>query len=309
MQTRLTQIFYLLIFVIFLLPTISVAQHSIGVSSTVINLGTLERGSDNVATFYLVTASSESFLVSLNKEPAASDFFSRVGYGDYLFNYSEEGVIEWVELFRDDVRIEPVEGGGIIGAQKEVNFIVSVPEDAEPGYHIFRIKPLPVLSPEAVGQVGAVVVSATAVTFLFDIEGTAIRDGIILDVVPGTRVGNKFAVNVYFQNTGTTTISAIAKQTIYKNGEIIANSVSSRELVSPGEVKVLRVLYAGNKFSEGDYEVRTSVDFLSGSVSKNSTISVLPSILPPVEEKPKFPWLLIVLILIILVAIIIYKIS
>jgi len=311
MQSTLLGICYFIIFIGIVLP-VTTAQSHVGVAQTVVDLGELDRGTDNIATFFLVTSTSKSFLVSLNKEPANIDFFSRRGYENHLYNHSEEDVMGWVELFSNSVEVEPLsEGGtGLIGAQKEVKFILNIPEDAESGYHIFRIKPLPVFpSGDVGGPVGAMVVSVTTVTFLFNIEGKAIRDGIILDVVPEEITNGRFITGTYFQNTGTTTITAVASQRIHKNGELVAESSSSKTLVNPGEIKVLKTPFSANNFSEGYYDVSTSVNFLSDSVSKNSTILVSAALPPPVEEKPNLLWLLIIVVVIFIIAIIIYKIS
>ena len=287
------------------------AQSHVGVESTLVDLGSLEKESENIASFRLVTTTPESFLVSLNKEPGTKDFFSRLGYRDKIMNYSEENIMDWVEVSEDSVELETISGDhGIIGAQKKVSFIVKIPEDAEPGYHIFRIKPIPILSGETIGQVGAKVVAVTSVNFLFNIEGEAIRDGIILDVLAGGKQGNRLLTNTYFQNTGTMTITARATQGIYRNGELIAESESAKELIAPGKMGALTVPFNVAGLSEGDYYVSTTVDFLTGSVSKNSTINIAEAILPPevVEEGPKPPtWLIIILIVIVVIAVLIYK--
>ena len=289
-------------------PTITSAQSHIGVESTVVDMGTVERDSENIATFRLVTTTSEPFLVSLSKEPGYTDFFMRPGYRDILSNYSEEDVMGWVELGDNYAELETVEGG-LVGAQKEVSFVVNVPEDAEPGYHLFRIKPIPVFSEETIGQIGTRVVSITSVNFLLNVEGDAVRDGVILDVLFKNFAGTKMFTNTYFQNTGTTSMTVRAYQTISKDGELVGESESAQELVRPGRMIAIPVPYNAASFKEGEYDVSTRVDFLTGVVSKNSTMVM--SMPPPAPEAPEerapFPWFIIILLIIIVLSVIIYR--
>jgi hypothetical protein len=274
-------------------------------------MGMLEKDSENIASFRLVTTSSESFLVTLSKEQGSKDFFSMTGYGEYFSNYSEESMMGWIEFFDDYAELESLkEKEGMVGARKDVSFMVNVPEDAEPGYHVFRVKPTPVLSHEDLGQVGTKVVAITSVNFLLNVEGDAIRDGIILDVVSAGVHGGGWRTNTYFQNTGTVTMTARAIQTMYRDGEVVATSESAKELIGPDSMKSLSVPFSSSEITPGDYEVRTTVNFLTGSVSKNSTLTILEPAVPPVkpEEKPKpFPWFIIILILIVVIAVLIYK--
>ncbi len=314
MRIKFTTITCLLILIIFSISSPVLAQYSIGVASGVVNLGTYEKNSKNIVSFYLVTSSDEPFLVSLEKESETLDFFSRSGYGDYLSNYSEEDIMDWIEFLTNPVELESInktESGGIVGGKKEVNFIVNVPEDAEPGYHIFKIKPIPVAPSENLGHVGAIVVGITTVSFLFNVEGDAVRDGIILDVVYGGKSGNMHVINTYFQNIGTVSITARATQSVYKNGNFVVDSFSAKELVKPGGIKVFKNFLPEDKITEGNYEVRTTVNFITDYAYKNSTINITPIISPPGElakEKPKVSlWIVVLLFVITIIAIIIYK--
>jgi hypothetical protein len=308
MRFGLVVTFYFIGAAVLLNPIMTSAQSQIGVESTVIDMGVVERDSENIATFRLVTTTSESFLVSLSKEPGYTDFFMRPGYKEILSNYSEEDVMGWVELADNYAELETVDGG-VVGAQKEVSFVVNVPEDAEPGYHLFRIKPVPVFTQESLGQVGTRVVSITGVNFLLNVEGNAVRDGVILDVVFKNFAVNRLLTNTYFQNTGTTTMTVRAYQTIHRGGEFVEGSESAQELVKPGRMIALSVPFTAARFLEGDYDVSTTVDFLTGTVSKNTTMTI--TIPPPApeeaEEKPSFPWFIIILLIIVVIAVLIYK--
>jgi len=306
---RLFALFF--IFSILLLTSISLAAELIvGVSPPVLNLGEIERGTTKIVKFYLVTPSSEPLLVSLQSEKGNLDFFARDEYKNILFNYSEEEVTAWVEFLKNHVELTPSNEtlqtkGGVIKGWREISFLLNVPKNAEPGYHLIRINPYPSVPSEVLGQAGARVVAITSLSVLFNVPGEARREGLILDVVPGNYVGNRLEINTYFKNTGSVTISAKATQTILKNGEAIATLSSSTELVKPNETKILKTLLSLDGISFGDYDVITSVSYTTGLSQKNSTITISPP--APLAPSPAFPYWIIILIIIIAIAIGIYK--
>ena len=300
-----------------LLPRIVSAQteFSVGVSPSVIDLGTLNEGSTNIVKFFLVTPSAEPLLVNLQPESGNIDFFS-TRYQGLIVNYSEEDTTSWLDLLKNPVELSPSNQtlqttAGQINGWTEINFLINVPANAEPGYHIVKIKPVPSVPSEVLSGAGARVVAVTYVTALFNVPGDPVRQGIILDVNSGNFVGNELEIRTYFQNTGTDTISARAFQTVYdNNGTGIANLTSANDFVKPGETEVLLSYLPTTGLAIGDYNITTNVGYTTGNVSQNSTITL--SAKPPttVAAQPEaFPsWILIlVLIIIIIVTILIYK--
>jgi hypothetical protein len=310
------KIFGLVLLALFFLCQESLAaEFVVGVSPPLINLDKVERGENKIVKFYLVTPSTEPLIVSLHAEQGSMDFFARDAFKPFLYNYSEEGLTSWVDFLKNPVELKPANEslktvGGEIRGWREISFILSIPSNAEPGYHLLTIKPIPAVPSEVLGQAGARVVAITGVNVLFKVPGDAIREGIILDVVPGSYAGNRLEINTYFKNTGTVTISARAHHEIIANNTSIANISSSTELVKPGELKVLKAYLDVYKDMPQEIETRTTVSYITGSDSKIFKIS-LPS--PPVPHvvvaKPKvFPWwLIIAIIIVILGSILVYK--
>ncbi|MEM7826547.1 MAG: hypothetical protein QW451_02885 [Candidatus Aenigmatarchaeota archaeon] len=300
----------LMIFLITIQPTLAV-DFTVGVSPAVIDLGEVEAGSTKIVKFFLVTPSTEPLLVYLEAEEGNLDFFSRDQYKQLVFNYSEEPTANWVEFLSNPVEIKPSNeslriGAGEIKGWKEISFLLNVPEKAEPGYHLVKVKPLPRVPSEAIGQAGARVVAITSVSILFKIPGEAKREGVILDVTQGKYFGDRLEINTYFQNTGSVTLSAKAFQSIFNGNELIENLTSPFQFVKPGEVAILKTFLPLNKISPGKFEVFTTVDFATNSTSKISTLTIEAL---PIVEKPEeiFPWWVVILILILLISIGIYK--
>ncbi|MEM5773288.1 MAG: hypothetical protein QXL86_03675 [Candidatus Aenigmatarchaeota archaeon] len=302
-----------LAFMIFLIliPSALAVDFTVGVSPALVDLGEVEPGSTKIVKFFLVTPSTEPLLVYLEAEDGSIDFFSRDQYKNLIFNYSEEPITKWAEFLSNPIELKPSNeslktGAGEIRGWREISFLLNVPKQAEPGYHLLRIKPSPQVPSEAIGQAGARVVAITSVGILFKVPGDAKREGIILDVTKGKYVGNRLEINTYFQNTGSVTISAKAFQSIFKDGEAIENLTSSTQLVKPGEIVDLKTFLPLSKISNGNFEIFTNVSFTTSSASKNSTLVI--EAIPPIEKVEEiFPFWLVILILIVLIAILIYK--
>jgi len=300
----------LIVFLALFQPVLAV-DFTIGVSPGVIDLGEVGRGDTKIVKFFLVTPSSEPLLVYLEAENGNLDFFSRDQYKQLVFNYSEEATVNWAEFLSNPIELKPANetlktGAGEIRGWREISFLLNLPKNAEPGYHLLKIKPSPYVPSEVIGQAGARVVAVTSVSVLFKVTGDAKREGIILDVTKGKVIGDRLEINTYFKNTGSVTISAKAFQSIFEDGKPIENLTSPLQFVKPGETAILKTYLNLGKVSPGNFDVLTTVSYTTGSTSKNSTL-VIEAI--PTIEKPKeiFPWWIIILILIVLIAIGIYK--
>lgn len=286
-------------------------EYSVGVSPPFIDAGTIERESSKIIKFYITTISDETLLVYLEPQDNSIDFFNIDSHRNLIYNYSEESVKEWIEFINNPVELKPTNetiAPGIIRGKKEINFLINIPKDADPGYHVINIKPNPVVLSKKFGPVGSNVVAVTSINVLFNVPGEAKRDGIILDIIPEkfTGFGQILPINVHFQNMGTVSIVARAKQKIYdKNGSLITEIYSAKEILRPNEIKNLKTFLPTSGFLEGIYNISTTVDFTTNITTKNFTLSLYPTIVevPKTEEYP----LWIILIIIIIIILIYYK--
>lgn len=304
-----------------LLPLSSFAakEFSVGVSPSILDAGEIERGSSKILSFYIVTVSEEELLVQLASMEGKLDFFNKPDYKDLVFNYSEEDSSKWVEFLRNPVELKPTgetletTGGGIIKAWKEVNFILTVPEGADPGYHNLMISPLPFVTSEVEGRMGVAIRAVTDIPILFKVPGTAIRKGTILDVSSGNYAGDRLEINTFFQNTGTVTVSARAGPIeIYdKYGRLIETLRSNLAYVKPGETEILKSYLDIKDLDLGEYDVIANVSYGTGYASKQSTIIIYerPAVVEPAppEELPQFPLWLLIIPVIIIITYIIYR--
>ncbi|MEM5834274.1 MAG: hypothetical protein QXQ69_00285 [Candidatus Aenigmatarchaeota archaeon] len=303
------------IFCLILFSSAYAKDFSVGVSPSFIDLGELQKSSSKPVSFFIVSPSDETIVVYLQPSQPLIDFFNTPSYQSYIFNYSEEQTSSWVQTFSNPVELKPSGElptlGGAIKGWREINFLLNVPENAEPGYHLVEIIPKPSLPQSSFGQVGIGIATITPVIILFKIPGTAIREGKILDITTGSYSGNSLQLLIHFLNTGTVTISARAEEIkiFDPQGNLVKTLSSSQEKVKPKEKKALTAFLPLDGIKEGEYKVYARVNYISGSVEKNSTIKILPALALVKPEKPfEFPfWLLILIVAIIIIIIVAYR--
>lgn len=307
-------IVFLIVFILLLSnPGLSKREFNVGVSPSIVDLGDVESGTSQIVEFFIITPSEEALLVNLEPVRGKLDFFNRAAYKDFIYNSSEQDTTGWVKIFENPVELKSDNesfstGAGIIRGSREISFVLDIPQNSDPGYHSLTIRPTPLVSPEEMGTVGTMIVAITTVNIVFNVSGNAIREGVILDVRKGDYIGKNLEINTYFQNTGTTTISARVKQSIYdENSGLVGEFFSSSSYFNPSEIKPLKTYLPVSGLVLGDYETRTTVEYTTGSASKNSTVTI--SEIPPTAEDFVIfvPFWLIFLIIILVILIIVYR--
>jgi len=288
---------------------------AIGVSPGTLELGTLERGSTELVNFYVVTPSEDTILVYLDKGRGNFDFFNKDKYKGMALNYSEEDTTPWLKILNNPVELKNADESleflrGDVRGHRNVNLILNIPDNADPGYHLLTVIPSPVTGREAGGQVGTQMVAVSPVRVFFNIPGKAIREGKILDISTGRRILDNLEMNVHFLNSGTVTISASATKIsiMDKEGNVIKTLKSNLEYVKPGEIKVLKAYLPIEGIEYGTYDVFADVGYTTGSTQLSSTIILKPEPIKKVTgEVPKpqfqFKWWMIAIVIIMIILI------
>ncbi len=298
-----------LIFLIILSIKIAYSQVTVGVSPPVLDLGEINRGETKIAKFNIITSTQDTLVVRLEATRGKADFFTPNNYWTYLSNYSEEDTKSWITFVSNPVDLEAANIPGTnIKSAREVTFFLSVPENAESGYHTAYI----MLDPKVAKQTGKPISIRTIfpLTILFKVPGDAIRDGKIYSTeFQGTSYDTTY-FNTVFQNTGTVTILITSGDLrIYNSsGYLVSSGKLPSTYVGPGEIKNIRSLI-NEALKPGEYKIQTIVYFSSGYAEKNSTINVSETqiIYEKKIEKPKFPWIILVIILVMMLAYYWYK--
>ena len=282
------------------------AQVTVGVSPPVLDLGEINRGETKIGKFNIITSTQDTLIVRLEAARGKADFFTPNNYWQYLSNYSEEDTKTWISFLSNPVELEPTSiPGSNIKSAREVSFFLSVPENAEAGYHTAYI----MLDPKSAKQSTKPISIRTVfpLTILFKVPGQAIREGKIYETTVSGVSADTTYFNTIFQNTGTVTMLITSgKIRIYdSSGEVAVASLPST-YVKPGEVKNIRSL-VNTALEPGEYKLQTIVYFSSGYAEKNSTIFVTEKPSAIVKEKAGFPWWIIIIIMVMLLAYYWYK--
>ncbi|MEM5790803.1 MAG: hypothetical protein QXP77_02025 [Candidatus Aenigmatarchaeota archaeon] len=287
-------------------------EYIIGVSPPSLEFK-IEKGSSRMGSFFVLTPSNSSILINLESSPGLTDYFSLSGRNSYLQNYSEEDASSWIQPFSNPIELKPKQGEqiGDIRAWREVGFLINIPKNAEPGYHLVKLTPKPYLPPGYIGPVGVQIATVTPINLILNVEGKAIREGKILDIT-GSYSDGSILIQVHFLNTGTVTISARAtKIEVYdKNNTLIATISSGTQKVKPGDKIALSSSFPASKIQDSEIFVHAVVDYLTGSTEKNSTVIIQPLITAAVV-KPEKPFIipvwLLILIFFVAISILAYK--
>jgi hypothetical protein len=274
----------------------------VGVSPSVVDLGEVNRGETKFVTFYLLTSYDRDLSVLLEAVPGTPEFFRNPRYPQLLQNYSEEDTTSWVKPISNPVLLKynPSNPMGQIKSWRNVDFLLKVPADAEPGVHLVVINPKPVMQEGMVG-INAIV----PVTILFTVPGNAVRSGEILDII-GYMSGSTMSINTMFLNNGSVTIRPMGSVDIYNGSNIVKTITQATGLVKPGEM--YQLIGDSGIGSGGKYNVFSNASYITGFAVKSAPLRLG---IPPAahiakgEEKGAFPlWVILIIIAIIIVYII-----
>lgn len=304
--------FFLILFFSIFLQTAFAQEYIIGVSPPYLEFK-VEKGTSKMGSFLLLTPSNSTILINLESSPGLIEYLSLSGRSSYLQNFSEEDASSWIQPFSNPIELKPKPGEQIadIRAWREVGFLINVPKDAEPGYHLVKLTPKPYLPAGSIGPVGVQILTVTPINLILNVEGKAIREGKILDITASYSDGNVL-IQIHFLNTGTVTISARAsKIEVYdKNNTLIETVSSGTQTVKPGEKIVLSSSIPASKIKDSEIFVYAKVDYLTGFAEKSSLVVIQPLITAAVV-KPERPFViplwLILLIVFVLISILVYK--
>ncbi len=270
----------ILIFALAALPDMSYAarEYQVGVSPPLLDLGMLERDQETVAEFFIVTASTEDLLIQLKATRGMPEFFSKPAYSALVDEYSEEDTASWVLFPNNPVVLSPQEksidtSSGALRGWRKINIVIKVPEDAEPGYHLISIHSSPYVP--AGEALGVNIVAVSPINIIFRVPGDAVRQGQILDMVAGRENTGGRTVNVFFKNTGTVTISAMAKNVVVYEGNSSTEEsrFSGQRYIPPKSTQTLAVVFGSDEVSPGTHEVFSEVDYMTSRASKSADVT------------------------------------
>lgn len=282
----------------------------LGVAPGLYDLGELQRGSKKRLDIYIISDTTKEIPVSLKfvrPDLNALKSSGRVKAEEI----SEENIEPWFDLMGGTFTIPPEKKfykEVNLFANKKHSIILTIPQNAEPGYHAAEIEISPKISPPQRRAPRVEIITTARLVVLFKVPGEAKRDGKILDFM-GERISKDFErVRVFFKNTGTVTIQARLKElSIIDNEKVVAKNYGSSAYIKPGDIVSLSTITNIKGLKDGrEYNVSAKVSYGTGELQKNGTVFIQKYIekAKPVKVKAVFPWWLIVMIIIVMIVII-----
>lgn len=283
--------------VLLCMASTTVAAMSVGSAPGVYDLGRVKAGTKFAFKYYLMTNSRSDILVSLGYAYPHKTIYSRNHSGSYTFipsEASEESVESWVSFPRNPILVSPayskivhLERGGVIKANAEVDVIMDIPDDAEPGYHTGSISLSPRL-PRGVRGTGITTIAVTRPIFVFRVDGDVIRRGEIQSILADREGNQKARITTLFKNTGTVSMSVtLTSLKLYDNmGNFVVELDGGQKTVKPGEITDIPVYWTGRDMKPGTYRAEVRVTFIDGFSTFEDTI-IIPEKITIIKKIPK----------------------
>lgn len=301
---------------LFVLMTNYALAGSVGTAPGFIDFGNVERGDEIEQEIYVTTSFDSNFTIS----PAVRSTSNHLMFNDNeerRFETSEQDSKEWINP-ESEAMIDPsselsaeLPGGTVVNAEGSFNLAISIPQDAEPGYHYSGVRLNPELTAEdEEDRAGTRNWGESVLNFRFRVVGDVSRDIVAQDVRGFRTEEDTASVEVLLRNTGTvtTSINDFELSLLDRRGEEVADLEASGMKLAPGESGWTNAIWSDQSVEEGTYEVDGDLDYMtgsayaSGSFSLDDVVEVVPEDSPEGEtsESSDIPIWLVVMILAVL---------
>jgi hypothetical protein len=289
---------------------------SIGTAPGVQYVGDFKAGESAYVKFYLMTNANSDVLVQMSyTKPHIEAYYP----GGFRFvsaeQTSQEDISGWIKFQQNPVLVSPrksflvtFENGETIRANAEAVYKLTIPSNAEPGYHIGSISLSPKVASGGAGA-GVSTIGVTRYLFVFKVRGVAERKGEVVNIYADRIDKKKARIDVIYKNTGQNTVSVwVDRLNIYDEyGGLNASLNSGMVYVAPGEMKIIPVYWTADSVPSGQFRAEAKVNYITGYAAKSVSIDIplVPSKAISAEiPKDRFPWWLIVLAALLIILII-----
>lgn len=262
------------------------AAQELSVTPPTVEEGVQEAGDQFYGQFRVYTATDREMRYSLSARPGDRNAFRNVKQ-DELARFSEQDCSGCIQFLQEGGALDEQDralssAGAETDRWETVGFVVEVPEDADPGYHLIEVVP----RPEIAGQGSVNVVSTAAVPIVFRVPGEAERSGKIIGVRAGSHYDGGQTVEATFYNDGTVTVRAGFRFVINRtDGQRRVGAGGER--VAPGESATFSTRVDDDLVND-TFEVRAVADYGTGDASASAALSVAP-VAQPAGTAPEPP--------------------
>lgn len=274
---------FLAVILILAVPLHTASALNVGVAPLITELGDIQPGTQISGSFYVVADGSSGFVADLITMPAPVDFYfperNRQGYVFEPLTSSEEDVSEWITFLDNSVTI-PKDKYFVpeinYWVNKKIDFVLTVPEDAESGYHAGQVLPQPRVTATGTGGVGVGIITLVKTTFVFNVPGEATRDAEIVGF-DYRRIDERYEeIMVLVKNTGSVTESVKLLGVEIDEGSTITQLQGvGYKNIRPNQIIEFKTRYDVSDKESGSYKTTARISWITGEKEKDGIIEVL----------------------------------
>lgn len=285
-----------LILTLFLLPATAsiVAALSIGISPGVEDLGLINKGETFIIKYHIISVNENNIVLGMNSLSAGPDRFNPGKPRTIKFDVSqasEEKVGGWVS-FLDNPIILPTQRtlfinneGRSIEANQEVEAVLRVPQDAEPGQHIGLISLEPRNSFSGTSEKQIATIATIVYVYTFTVPGKVAREAKVIGFSSDYNTGK---VSVIVKNTGTVSLNVWGLVEIYTGLPERYMMDLTHAFLKPGETTTL-VARLNQPIEEGVYKAQAILKWHGGESQKEGFIDLFNTISAAPETQKEIP--------------------
>ena len=245
---------------------------SLNVAPSSMDLGELERGETYEYNIYL-TPRDTGGPVQVSPQIQGPFFSTMFNNSDVNENIvSQQDIRPWINFQQDSIVADPSEtrsfdtiDGGSVNAAAALPVEITVPEDAEPGYHAARIG----FSASGVDGNDGFATSNWVLPFIevtMQVPGNAERE-LTMEDAQFLRIGEDQAqIITMLQNTGTVTtdFEGAAVDILNEDGEKVGEVNLNSATLEPGEFQEVDATWESGNLEPGTYELSGTGDYITG---------------------------------------------
>lgn len=261
----------------------STSAQSIGVFPSEASFGTVERGETASTNLYLSVSGQDRRFVTRPEYSSVSRSFREDLEMDTAPNYTyEEASVEdwsdWMDFPQSEVVVDPSTTLSANGRSFEgsVPIRITVPQEAEPGWHIARVNVNPQLADGAEGT-GVGLRGVVTPTVAVRVPGEVER-GFEIVSSQGFRTGTDEALaQITIENTGTVTSTLTPTRfsvVSQSDGSTSQTNPTQGVLLSPGEQQTLSASWSARDLPAGNYRTQAAIGYMTGSFFVDEQVQV-----------------------------------
>lgn len=258
----------LLLVVLVFLPLAT--SQSVGITPSSHDLGEVERGETYEIPLYL-DADDElevEFQAGTLTQERHMDDPGQVSYED---------ISEWINFREDAIETDPddpvdiPEGGE---ATEQVDILLTIPRDAEPGVHHGYV--LPEVVHEGGDGAGFGINPVSRFIFQFEVPGDVRHEFNVQDIDANRAAEDRVRVDIEVENTGTvTSLVSRSELEIIDDARRLDSFNTGSRAVAPGETETITYTWReSDEIQSGAYRVQGGVNYVTGSAFVDQSFSI-----------------------------------